>query len=145
MTESNPLIKAPEAWEIVGGRTSAGQGVRVAVIDSGIEPKHVMFSGRNFEAPTDLPDDDYCSQQPAFCNDKVIVTRYYPPSDIDQLVADEIEEATPARSRRPRNARRGYGRGQPYLQQQRSADVRRCARSLPNVLQGFIRRRRRWL
>ena len=95
MTESNPLIKAPEAWEIVGGRTSAGQGVRVAVIDSGIEPKHVMFSGRNFEAPADLPDDDYCSQQPAFCNDKVIVARYYPPSDIDQLVADGVEDATP--------------------------------------------------
>ena len=95
MVESNPLIKAPEAWEIVGGRTTAGQGVRVAVIDSGIEPKHVMFSGNNFEAPTDLPDDDYCSEQPAFCNDKVIVTRYYPPSDIDQLVLDEIEEATP--------------------------------------------------
>ena len=95
MTESNPLIKAPEAWEIVGGRTTAGQGVRVAVIDSGIEPKHVMFSGRNFDAPTDLPDDDYCFEQPAFCNDKVIVTRYYPPSDIDQLIADEIEEATP--------------------------------------------------
>ena len=95
MVESNPLIKAPEAWEIVGGRTTAGQGVRVAVIDSGIEPKHVMFSGNNFDAPTDLPDDDYCSEQPSFCNDKVIVTRYYPPSDIDQLVLDEIEEATP--------------------------------------------------
>ena len=44
-----PFIKAPEAWEIVGGRTTAGQGVRVAVIDSGIEPKHVMFSGNGFE------------------------------------------------------------------------------------------------
>ena len=95
MVESNPLIKAPEAWEIVGGRTTAGEGVRVAVIDSGIEPKHVMFKDRNFEAPTDLPDDDYCSEEPLFCNDKVIVTRYYPPSDIDQLILDEIEVATP--------------------------------------------------
>ena len=43
MNTSLPLIKAPEAWDIVGGRTIAGRGVRVAVIDSGIEPSHPMF------------------------------------------------------------------------------------------------------
>ena len=36
MDESVGLIGAPEAWPSVGGQSSAGDGVRVAVIDSGI-------------------------------------------------------------------------------------------------------------
>ena len=35
MSTSLPLIKAPEAWSLVGGRESAGAGVKVAIIDSG--------------------------------------------------------------------------------------------------------------
>lgn len=53
MDASLPLIKAPEAWSLVGGRDTAGAGVRVAVIDSGIVPEHPMFDGTNFEAPTE--------------------------------------------------------------------------------------------
>ena len=95
MVESLPLINAPEAWELVGGRDNAGAGIRVAVIDSGIEPRHVMFSGRNFEAPADLPPNDYCSFQPSFCNDKVIVARHYPPVDIANLVEAGVEVDSP--------------------------------------------------
>ena len=36
MDKSLPLINAPEAWEVVGEQSTAGQGVRVAVIDSGM-------------------------------------------------------------------------------------------------------------
>jgi minor extracellular serine protease Vpr len=95
MSTSLPLIKAPEAWDVVGGRTVAGRGVRVAVIDSGIEPGHPMFGDGAAQETTDVPTDDYCSEEPTFCNKKLIVARYYPPSDIDQRVADGVEVASP--------------------------------------------------
>ena len=89
MDASLPLIKAPEAWSLVGGRDTAGAGVRVAVIDSGIAPEHPMFDATNFEAPTERPDDDYCATvDPAFCSGKLIVARHYTPSDIN---AEEID------------------------------------------------------
>lgn len=84
MDASLPLIKAPEAWSLVGGRDTAGAGVRVAVIDSGIAPEHPMFDATNFEAPAARPDDDYCATvDPTFCNGKLIVARHYTPSDIN--------------------------------------------------------------
>lgn len=89
MDASLPLIKAPEAWSLVGGRDTAGAGVRVAVIDSGIAPEHPMFDATNFEAPAERPNDDYCATvDPTFCNGKLIVARHYTPSDIN---AEEID------------------------------------------------------
>lgn len=78
MDASLNLVKAVETWETLGGRESAGQGVRVAIIDSGIRPENPLFSGENFEAPdpTTLPDDDYCSEVADFCNNKLIVARH---------------------------------------------------------------------
>lgn len=89
MNVSLPLIKAPEAWSIVGGRDMAGAGVRVAVIDSGIVPQHPMFLGSDFEPPIDVPQDDYCSTiDVSFCSGKLIVARHYTPSDIDEIEID---------------------------------------------------------
>ena len=88
MDASLPIIKAPEAWELVGGRSEAGKGIKVAIIDSGIVPEHPMFDGSSFEQPTDLPDDDYCSTDPEFCNGKLIVARHYTPDDLDASEVD---------------------------------------------------------
>ena len=89
MDVSLPLIKAPEAWTAVGGRDTAGQGIKVAIIDSGIVPQHPMFAGDTFQAPSDLPDDDYCSTvDPSFCSGKLIVARHYTPSDINEAEID---------------------------------------------------------
>lgn len=79
-----PIIKADEAWQLVGGMTQAGQGMRIAVIDSGIVSGHPMFADNGFTAPSSLPNNDYCqTTEASFCNDKLIVARYYKPSFID--------------------------------------------------------------
>lgn len=83
MDASRALIHAPEAWELVGGMSQAGKGIRVAIIDSGIRPEHPMFSGEGFTAPdaASLPNDDYCATvDESFCNDKLIVARYSTPT-----------------------------------------------------------------
>ncbi|MBY5922928.1 S8 family serine peptidase [Ferrimonas balearica] len=82
MDASLDLINAPAVWEQLGGRDTAGAGVRVAIIDSGIRPEHEMFAGEGFTAPSEgMPVDDYCSTIDAnFCNDKLIVARWSAPT-----------------------------------------------------------------
>jgi len=77
MDASLDLIGAVETWEQFGGKENAGAGIKVAVIDSGIRPENPLFSGENFTAPdaATLPTDDYCAEDPEFCNDKLIVAR----------------------------------------------------------------------
>ncbi|MGY0312092.1 S8 family serine peptidase [Alteromonas macleodii] len=77
MDASLDLIGAVQTWEQFGGKESAGAGVKVAIIDSGIRPENPLFSGENFRAPdaATLPTDDYCSEVPDFCNNKLIVAR----------------------------------------------------------------------
>lgn len=78
------IIKADEVWQLIGGMTEAGKGMRIAVIDSGIVSGHPMFADNGFTAPSSLPTNDYCrTTQASFCNNKLIVARYYKPSFID--------------------------------------------------------------
>lgn len=79
MVASNALINSPEVWTALGGNAVAGRDIKVAVIDSGIDPDHPMFQD-NGHAPVTRPTNpDYCSTEPTFCNDKLIVARWYEP------------------------------------------------------------------
>ncbi len=84
MDRSHDIIDTATAWESMGGRGTAGAGVKVAIIDGGIRPENPLFSGENFTAPTDLPDavqTDYCHTiDTDFCNNKLIVARYSAPT-----------------------------------------------------------------
>ena len=66
------LIGAPSLWESVGGVGQAGQGIRIGIIDSGINQDHPMFQGEGFSAPAGFPMGDL-----GFTNDKIIVARTY--------------------------------------------------------------------
>ena len=64
------LINAQTAWTAVGGGANAGDGVKVAIVDSGIDVTHPCFS-----------DAGYPNQQksgpPALTNNKVIVAKVF--------------------------------------------------------------------
>jgi subtilisin family serine protease len=91
MDASLDLIGAIETWEQFGGKETAGEGIKVAIIDSGIRPENPLFSGEGFEAvdPATLPTDDYCSEDPDFCNNKLIVARAAPVVDGFDVVDEE--------------------------------------------------------
>ena len=72
--ESDPdlsLIEAQDAWAAAGGsKATAGAGVKVAVIDTGIDVTHPCFSDAGYPAQTQLG-----SKQ--FTNNKVIVAKVF--------------------------------------------------------------------
>lgn len=64
------LVRANEAWTAAGGEANAGAGVKVAVIDSGIDHTHPCFSDAGYPAQSQLGDT-------GFTNNKVIAARVY--------------------------------------------------------------------
>ncbi|NLT74536.1 MAG: S8 family serine peptidase [Chloroflexi bacterium] len=60
------------AWAMVGGSASAGAGVRVALIDGGVDPAHPMLSAPDWAFPAGYP-----LGWPAYASPKVIAARAY--------------------------------------------------------------------
>ncbi len=64
------LIDAEAAWNRQGGAAQAGAGVKVAVVDSGIDTAHPCFSDTGYPAQSQLGDRRYT-------NNKVIAARVF--------------------------------------------------------------------
>lgn len=79
-----PLVSVPEAWAeaSIGGETNAGRGIRIGVIDTGIDINHPMFQDASLMPPAGFPKattatSDCSAQDLKYTNSKVIVARNY--------------------------------------------------------------------
>src|SRR5436190_21432422 len=72
LDRSPELIGAPALW----GPTfaTAGNGVKIGIIDDGVDQAHLFFSGAGFSMPAGFP-----KGQNSFTTSKVIVARAFPP------------------------------------------------------------------
>jgi len=70
-----PLHKVPQAWSL-GGAYPRGEGVKIGMIDTGIQITHPGFKDTGFRAPPGFPLVNAASDT-AFTNQKVIVARSY--------------------------------------------------------------------
>ena len=66
------LVGVPAAWSAIGGSANAGAGVRIGIIDTGIDQNHPGFSDTGFTPPAGFPTGDT-----GYTNNKVIVARSY--------------------------------------------------------------------
>ena len=64
------LISATQAWAVGGGPANAGNGVKVAVVDSGIDVTHPCFDDAGYPAQAK-------AGPPALTNNKVIVAKVF--------------------------------------------------------------------
>jgi len=69
---SVPAIGAPSMWNTLGGISQAGVGVKIAILDSGIDTRHPMLDGKSFSYPSGYPVGDA-----RYTNTKVIAARAY--------------------------------------------------------------------
>lgn len=65
-----PLINAAAAWAAGGGAANAGAGVKVAIVDSGVDTAHPCFSDAGYPAQAQFGDRKYT-------NNKVIAARVF--------------------------------------------------------------------
>jgi minor extracellular serine protease Vpr len=70
-----PLHKIPEAWSL-GGAWPQGSGVKIAIVDTGIDISHPGFHDAGFQAPAGFPKVNSAGDL-AYTNQKVIVARSY--------------------------------------------------------------------
>jgi minor extracellular serine protease Vpr len=66
------LINAINAWSAVGGPANAGAGVKVGIIDTGIDQTHPCFNPSGYSYPSGFPKGDH-----SFTTQKVIVARVF--------------------------------------------------------------------
>lgn len=72
---SVPLINAPALWARLGGAGVAGQGMKIAILDTGIDITNPLFSDTGFSAPAGFPRTN--NQSDALTNKKVIVAKSF--------------------------------------------------------------------
>lgn len=102
LVRANDLVRSPQAWNLVNGRENAGQGVKIAVIDTGIDHQHPGMRDESLTAPAGYP---RCrAEECAYTNSKVIAARSY----VDLLVLPEEPEFSRPDDLSPRD-RVGHG------------------------------------
>ncbi|NJK80526.1 MAG: S8 family serine peptidase, partial [Chloroflexaceae bacterium] len=74
LSSSNDLIRATELWSdpVIGGVENAGEGIKIAIIDSGIMLDNPFFNPTGYSYPEGYP-----RGESAFTTPKVIVARTY--------------------------------------------------------------------
>jgi subtilisin family serine protease len=72
LNKSVSLINAPAAWTRVGGSSAAGQGIKIAILDSGIDQNNPLFAPAGFVMPGGFP-----KGITSFTNNKVIAAKVF--------------------------------------------------------------------
>ncbi len=77
LMDSAPAVhRAPEAWSAIGGQDRAGEGVKVAILDTCIEVSHPALQDPSMAMPPGYPVVNR-PEDVAYTSNKVIVTRNY--------------------------------------------------------------------
>ena len=76
------LQKMPDAWAQIGGYAMAGKGIKIGIIDTGIDITHPGFANSDLTMPSGFPqvDKDVNRQ---YTNGKVIIAKSYDPTAAD--------------------------------------------------------------
>src|SRR6266849_132633 len=90
MNRSVGVINAPAAWNAVGGVANAGAGIKIGVLDTGIDQTHPFLTDNTLTPPAGFPKFDPGNQQ--FTSKKVIVARVYFTGKPGSFTAKALQE-----------------------------------------------------
>jgi minor extracellular serine protease Vpr len=84
LSESYKIINASDAWTAAGGRATAGAGIKIGDIDTGIDETHPFFDPTGFDYPEGFPKCDAADsashqedQDCLYVSEKVIVAKVF--------------------------------------------------------------------
>src|SRR5882724_10009214 len=100
LSESYKIINASDAWTAAGGRATAGAGMKIGDIDTGIDNTHPFFDPTGFTYPTGFPKCDaadstshHQDQDCKYVSEKVIVAKvFYNKANNQGLDAEAIQD-----------------------------------------------------
>lgn len=100
LSESYKIINASDAWTAAGGRATAGAGIKIGDIDSGIDHTHPFFDPTGFSYPAGFPKCDKADsasnhedQDCKYVSEKVIVAKvFYNKANNQGLDAQAIQD-----------------------------------------------------
>jgi subtilisin family serine protease len=89
------LHNVAAAWNAAGGASNAGAGIKIGIIDSGIDQNHPAFQDSSLTPPAGFP-----KGETAYTNGKVIVARSYVELDAKGLPKTRSRHRCPTTIRR---------------------------------------------
>ena len=99
LSESHKIINADAAWAAAGGRSTAGAGIKIGDIDSGIDETHPFFDPTGFSYPPGFPKCDAADsathkvdQSCEHVSRKVIVAKVFYKANQQGLDAQAIDD-----------------------------------------------------
>ena len=100
LSESYKIINASDAWTAAGGRATAGAGIKIGDIDTGIDETHPFFDPTGFTYPPGFPKCDkldsnshHVDQDCKYVSPKVIVAKvFYARAREEGLDAQAIQD-----------------------------------------------------
>src|SRR6266446_5020175 len=100
LSESYKIINASDAWNAAGGRTTAGSGIKIGDIDTGIDQTHPFFDPTGFSYPPGFPKCDaadsnshHQDQDCKYVSPKVIVAKvFYNKAKVQGLDALAVQD-----------------------------------------------------
>src|SRR6266542_3222092 len=100
LSESYKIINASDAWTAAGGRATAGAGIKIGDIDTGIDETHPFFDPTGFSYPDGFPKCDAADsashhedQDCNYVSEKVIVAKvFYNKAQQQGLDAQAIQD-----------------------------------------------------
>ncbi len=90
------LMNVSAAWSAAGGTGQAGAGIKIGIIDSGIDQNHPGFQDPSLTAPAGFP-----KGNAGYTNSKVIVARSYVQQDLAPGYAFDPSNPDPATTSQP--------------------------------------------
>ncbi|MEO8595699.1 MAG: S8 family serine peptidase [Candidatus Solibacter sp.] len=94
LNKATQVMNAPAAWNLVGGQSKAGAGIKIGILDTGIDQNHPAFQDSSLTAPAGFPKCSGSADACSYTNSKVIVARSYVSSIVKGNIADASNPAT---------------------------------------------------
>jgi uncharacterized protein (TIGR03437 family) len=94
LNRATALANAPSAWAVVGGQSNAGAGVKIGIIDTGIDQTHPALEDSTLSMPAGFP-----KGTASFTTNKVIVARSYVSMLSDVSPTDSLPDDITPRDR----------------------------------------------
>src|ERR1039457_4692128 len=77
LNKATQLMNAPAAWNLVGGQSKAGAGIKIGILDTGIDQNHPALQDSSLAFPAGFPKCSGSADACNYTNTKDIVARSY--------------------------------------------------------------------